>query len=145
MRTFFIIDLVGVPKGKVGKVGVARRGRQPPEQMCTTSRRSVDLGSPSAIACLVGIALRRGSERIWSARLEIRRLHGLLSAIITTTLQVEGDSGAFAVGDFWSLTQQAGPLRWPIFFVLGFGLVQVFIKLYELIRDRQLSVDLTAG
>ena len=72
-------------------------------------------------------------------------VHGLLSAIITTTLQVEGDSGAFAVGDFWSLTQQAGPLRWPIFFVLGFGLVQVFIKLYELIRDRQLSVDLTAA
>ena len=29
---------------------------------------------------------------------------------------------AFALGDFWSLTQQAGPLRWPIFFVLAFGL-----------------------
>ena len=72
-------------------------------------------------------------------------MHEVLSAIIATTPQAEADSGAFAVGDFWSLTQQAGPLRWPIFFVLAFGLVQVFIKLYELIRDRQLSVDLTAA
>ena len=72
-------------------------------------------------------------------------MHGVLSAVIVTIPQVEGDSGAFAVGDFWSLTQQAGPLRWPIFFVLAFGLVQVFIKLYELIRDRQLSGDLTAA
>ncbi|MDH3272066.1 MAG: MotA/TolQ/ExbB proton channel family protein [Gemmatimonadota bacterium] len=45
----------------------------------------------------------------------------------------------FAIGDFWSLTQQAGPLRWPIFFVLAFGLVQVFAKAYELIRDRWAS------
>ncbi|MDX1494598.1 MAG: MotA/TolQ/ExbB proton channel family protein [Longimicrobiales bacterium] len=51
------------------------------------------------------------------------------------------DTG-FAVGDFWSLTQQAGPLRWPIFFILAFGLVQVFIKLYELIRDRSVSASL---
>ncbi len=48
----------------------------------------------------------------------------------------------FAVGDFWSLTQQAGPLRWPIFFVLAFGLVQVFAKLYDLLRDRRASAGL---
>ena len=45
----------------------------------------------------------------------------------------------FALGDFWSLTQQAGPLRWPIFFILAFGLVQVFLKLWELLRDRTVS------
>jgi biopolymer transport protein ExbB/TolQ len=56
----------------------------------------------------------------------------------------QSDSGGFALGDFWSLTQQAGPLRWPIFFVLAFGLVQVFVKLYELIRDRSVSQALYA-
>lgn len=58
--------------------------------------------------------------------------------------------GGFALGDFWSLTQQAGPLRWPIFFILGVGLVQVFAKLHELMRDRRVSkalssIDLTTA
>lgn len=62
---------------------------------------------------------------------------------------LQTDPGGFALGDFWSLTQQAGPLRWPIFAVLAFGLIQVFIKLYELVRDRRVSrqlytVDVTA-
>jgi len=48
----------------------------------------------------------------------------------------------FALGDFWSLTQQAGPLRWPIFVVLAIGLTQVFIKLWELVRDRRVSTAL---
>ena len=51
----------------------------------------------------------------------------------------------FALGDFWSLTQQAGPLRWPIFLVLAFGLVQVFLKLYEFVRDRRVSRKLDAA
>lgn len=55
-------------------------------------------------------------------------------------LQTQPDG--FALGDFWSLTQQAGPLRWPIFFVLAVGLVQVFVKLYELTRDRRVSGEL---
>lgn len=55
---------------------------------------------------------------------------------------VQNSPTAFALGDFWSLTQQAGPLRWPIFFVLGVGLVQVFVKLYELVRDRSVSKPL---
>ncbi len=55
---------------------------------------------------------------------------------------VQNSPTAFALGDFWSLTQQAGPLRWPIFFVLGVGLVQVFVKLYELARDRSVSKPL---
>lgn len=59
--------------------------------------------------------------------------------------QAQGESNAFAVGDFWSLTQQAGPLRWPIFFVLAFGMVQVFLKLYELVRDRSVSGDLASA
>jgi len=58
--------------------------------------------------------------------------------------------GGFVLGDFWSLTQQAGPLRWPIFLILGVGLVQVFSKLHELMRDRRVSralssVDLTSA
>ena len=51
----------------------------------------------------------------------------------------------FALGDFWSLTQQAGPLRWPIFFVLAFGLVQVFLKLFEFVRDRSVSRELDSA
>lgn len=60
-----------------------------------------------------------------------------MTTLFPALLQAQPD--AFALGDFWSLTQQAGPLRWPIFFVLGFGLVQVFVKLYELARDRRVS------
>jgi biopolymer transport protein ExbB/TolQ len=61
---------------------------------------------------------------------------------MTSTFSIallQSDPGGFAFGDFWSLTQQAGPLRWPIYFVLGFGLVQVFLKLYEFVRDRRVS------
>lgn len=72
-------------------------------------------------------------------------MNGVFTAIIATVPQAEGESGAFAIGDFWSLTQQAGPLRWPIFFVLAFGMVQVFLKLYELIRDRSVSAELTGA
>lgn len=57
---------------------------------------------------------------------------------------LQSEPAGFALGDFWSLTQQAGPLRWPIFFVLAFGLVQVFVKLYELLRDRSVSQALYA-
>ncbi len=45
----------------------------------------------------------------------------------------------FVLGDFWGLVQQAGPLRWPIFLVLGAGLILVFAKLYELVRDGAVS------
>lgn len=73
-------------------------------------------------------------------------------ALVTTSAAaalLQSDPGGFALGDFWSLVQQAGPLRWPIFFVLALGLMQVFLKLYELVRDRRvssglLSVDLTS-
>lgn len=50
-------------------------------------------------------------------------------------IPVQGPSGVFAFGDFWGLVQQAGPLRWPIFMVLAAGLILVFAKLYELVRD----------
>jgi len=56
---------------------------------------------------------------------------------------LQSDPGGFALGDFWSLTQQAGPLRWPIFGILAIGLVQVFMKLYELLRDRTVSKALS--
>ncbi len=63
-------------------------------------------------------------------------------AISSLAAPLQSMETGFAVGDFWSLTQQAGPLRWPIFFVLAFGLVQVFAKLYELLRDRRVSAGL---
>ena len=56
----------------------------------------------------------------------------------------QSPADGFALGDFWTLTQQAGPLRWPIFFVLGFGLIQVFVKLFELLRDKRVSKALYA-
>jgi biopolymer transport protein ExbB/TolQ len=67
----------------------------------------------------------------------------MMTTSLTTTL-LQADPGGFALGDFWSLTQQAGPLRWPIFAVLGFGLIQVFIKLWELVRDQRVSAQLYA-
>lgn len=63
-----------------------------------------------------------------------------MTTLSTTLLQSQPDG--FALGDFWSLTQQAGPLRWPIFFVLGVGLIQVFVKTWELVRDRRVSSKL---
>lgn len=58
---------------------------------------------------------------------------------------LQASPDGFALGDFWSLTQQAGPLRWPIFFVLAFGLVQVFLKLFEFVRDRSVSRELDSA
>lgn len=55
---------------------------------------------------------------------------------------LQSQPDGFALGDFWSLTQQAGPLRWPIFFVLAVGLMQVFVKTWELVRDRRVSSKL---
>lgn len=65
-----------------------------------------------------------------------------LAMIPSIAAPLQADPGGFAIGDFWSLTQQAGPLRWPIYFILAFGLIQVFIKLSELIRDRSVSAPL---
>jgi len=65
------------------------------------------------------------------------------SSALSTMLQE--DSSGFALGDFWSLTQQAGPLRWPIYLVLAFGLIQVFVKLWELVRDRRVSSGLRSA
>lgn len=63
-----------------------------------------------------------------------------MTTLSTTLLQSQPDG--FALGDFWSLTQQAGPLRWPIFFVLAVGLMQVFVKTWELLRDSRVSKGL---
>lgn len=62
--------------------------------------------------------------------------------IASSVAPLQTAPGGFAIGDFWSLTQQAGPLRWPIFLVLAFGLIHVFVKLYELVRDRSVSTGL---
>jgi biopolymer transport protein ExbB/TolQ len=64
------------------------------------------------------------------------------AVMMTPAVLVQSQPDGLALGDFWSLTQQAGPLRWPIFVVLGFGLMQVFLKLYELVRDRRVSAGL---
>ncbi len=47
-----------------------------------------------------------------------------------------------ALGDFWNLVEQAGPLRWPIFAVFGVGLALAISKLYELLKDRAQSREL---
>ena len=69
-------------------------------------------------------------------------VYGALVTTSATAALLQSDPGGFALGDFWSLVQQAGPLRWPIFFVLALGLVQVFLKLFELVRDRRVSARL---
>ena len=66
-------------------------------------------------------------------------MNEVLLMLGTVAAPLQSEPGTFAIGDFWSLTQQAGPLRWPIFFILAFGLIQVFAKLYELVRDRSVS------
>lgn len=53
--------------------------------------------------------------------------------------------GSLALGNFWEVVEQAGPLRWPIFVVLALGLVLVAGKLYELVRDRVVSRPLFEG
>lgn len=72
----------------------------------------------------------------------LRSLNEALAMIPSIAAPLQTDPGGFAIGDFWSLTQQAGPLRWPIYFILAFGLIQVFVKLSELIRDRSVSAPL---
>ena len=58
-------------------------------------------------------------------------------------LQDSGDSvvleegSGFGFGNLWSLTERAGPLRWPIFAVFIIGLFLVFAKVMELSSDRR--------
>lgn len=65
-------------------------------------------------------------------------------AVSASAALLQNDPGGFALADFWSLTQQAGPLRWPIFGILGIGLVQVFLKFHELLRDWRVSKQLSS-
>ena len=45
--------------------------------------------------------------------------------------------GGFGFGNLWSLTERAGPLRWPIYGVFIIGLFLVFAKVMELSSDRR--------
>ena len=71
----------------------------------------------------------------------------MFAALLTIVQEVAADSIATGAsgssptvfGDFWSLVEQAGPLRWPIFAVFALGLVLVIGKMYELIADRRVS------
>ena len=47
------------------------------------------------------------------------------------------EQGGFGFGNLWSLTERAGPLRWPIFAVFIIGLFLVFAKVLELSSDRR--------
>lgn len=52
----------------------------------------------------------------------------------------EGTSG-FSVSNLWALTEKAGPLRWPIFFVFVIGVFLVCFKLFELLADKRESQE----
>ena len=47
-----------------------------------------------------------------------------------------------SVNNLWALSEQAGPLRWPIFAVFLLGMFLVFYKLYELLADARESREI---
>ncbi len=64
------------------------------------------------------------------------------SAAVQDAATPAAQEGGFAMGNLWSLTEQAGPLRWPIFLVFIVGMFLVCLKLFELMSDRRESRDL---
>jgi biopolymer transport protein ExbB/TolQ len=66
----------------------------------------------------------------------------LLLLVQDVTATQATPQGATGFRNFWNVIEQAGPLRWPIFAVLGVGLILVISKLYELLRDRSASAAL---
>jgi biopolymer transport protein ExbB/TolQ len=56
-----------------------------------------------------------------------------------TPVAAQGSSGFRSM---WNVIEQAGPLRWPIFAVLGIGLALVIGKMYDLLRDRSHAAKL---
>ena len=49
----------------------------------------------------------------------------------------EGATSTFSMSNLWSLTEKAGPLRWPIFIVFVIGVFLVCFKLFEMIADQR--------
>ena len=47
-----------------------------------------------------------------------------------------------SASNLWTLSEQAGPLRWPIFVVFLLGMFLVFYKLYELLADARESREI---
>ena len=62
--------------------------------------------------------------------------------LANTVRVVQEQSQGFSVENIWALTEQAGPLRWPIFAVFLIGMFLVFFKLYELSADRRESKEI---
>ena len=54
----------------------------------------------------------------------------------------ESASSSFSMDNLWSLTEKAGPLRWPIFVVFVIGVFLVCFKLFELMADQRESREI---
>ncbi|MEZ4698938.1 MAG: MotA/TolQ/ExbB proton channel family protein [Rhodothermales bacterium] len=77
---------------------------------------------------LGGAGLSAGAESAGSALLPVQA--------------ADAPSDGFTMNNLWTLTEQAGPLRWPIFLVFIIGMFLVTLKWFELMSDRRESKDL---
>jgi|GEM_PF-619880 len=57
-------------------------------------------------------------------------------------VQDQAAQQGLSASNLWTLSEQAGPLRWPIFVVFLLGMFLVFYKLYELLADARESRDI---
>ncbi|MEX0773936.1 MAG: MotA/TolQ/ExbB proton channel family protein [Balneolales bacterium] len=67
--------------------------------------------------------------------------------IDTTTTEMDGlifsdDGEEVALGNFWDLIGQAGPIRYPIFGIFLVGVFLISIKTFDLIMDKRQAVNL---
>lgn len=90
------------------------------------------------IVTLIGIAV---GERISQA-------HPISESVVNVVSISDNPSQSFqdqsaqqglSASNLWALSEQAGPLRWPIFAVFLVGMFLVFYKLYELLADARES------
>ncbi len=65
-----------------------------------------------------------------------------LAAGVLPQAAPEAAAEGFSMNNLWTLTEQAGPLRWPIFFVFIVGMFLVSLKWFELMSDRRESRSL---
>ena len=66
----------------------------------------------------------------------------LISDNASQSFQDQSAQQGLSASNLWTLSEQAGPLRWPIFAVFLLGMFLVFYKLYELLADARESREI---
>ena len=90
-----------------------------------------------------GLLILIGAESSFAANsMSEARVWSMTMLLQDAEAAVQDNASGFSVGNLWTLTEKAGPLRWPIFIVFVIGVFLVCFKLFELMADKRESREL---